>query len=400
MYLRSIQLENYRNYRRLDIDVEPSINVFFGQNAQGKTNIVEAIYLCACARSHRTSKDRDLIFHGENYYKVALSLVSERNSEEYEESVSLLYADEDGKKAKRTAYQDGVPFEKISDYLGIFHAVIFAPEDLQLVKEGPSVRRRYLDILISQVKPSYFHLLMTYSRLLLQRNKVLKNLKLRGGPHRLSSEEEKELEIWDYPLAESGARIIADRIRFSERVKQIAKLKHSQISEEKEILTVKYRTVSGILSDAVLSDSYQHAGEIEKLLLNKLLNSHQEDYDKGTTYFGPHRDDVELLLNNENLRLFASQGQQRSAALSLKLAELVILREETKEMPILLLDDVFSELDEKRRACLLENIENAQVFVTCTDRFFLETLLSKWNRVQEGKIAFFEVSEGSVNRLS
>jgi len=207
MFIRSIHIENFRNYRRLDLNVEPSINVFFGENAQGKTNIIEAIYLCACARSHRTSKDRELIFHGEQGYKVQLDMMAHRyrhlivcreeesvpsSSEQerkperkkndyYEESLSISFLEaaegpEGLKKARRIAEHDNVPLERISDFMGIFHAVIFAPEDLLLIKEGPSVRRRYMDLLISQVRPCYFHDLLTYSKLLQQRRPVLKFL--------------------------------------------------------------------------------------------------------------------------------------------------------------------------------------------------------------------------------
>ena len=236
--------------------VEPSINVFFGENAQGKTNIIEAIYLCACARSHRTSKDKELIFHGENGYRVEIDLMAHRfrplflcrENEEvlsgdriyltqekkeqirkenyYEESLALSFSEaSDGpegiKRARRIAEHDHVPLERISDFMGIFHAVIFAPEDLLLIKEGPSVRRRYMDLLISQVRPCYFHDLLTYSKLLQQRNKTLKMLRQRQGIHTLSLAEESEIEIWDYPLAEAAARLLSERIHFSKKIKSI-----------------------------------------------------------------------------------------------------------------------------------------------------------------------------------
>jgi len=398
MFLKSIHLENYRNYRRLDVEVGPSINVFFGANAQGKTNIIEAIYLCACARSHRTSKDKELIFRGENQYDISLVISSEKR-ENNEESVALSFIDENGKKAKRTAYHNQVPFEKISDYLGIFHAVIFAPEDLQIVKEGPSVRRRYLDILLSQIKPSYFYNILTYSRILMQRNKTLKNLRQRSKLHSLTEEEENEIEIWDYSLSEVGGKIIADRIFFSKKIKKIAEEKHAQISNNKEVLKVRYKTISGVIDEEKEKNPYEYEKEIVEIFLKKLLDSHQDDYERGITGIGSHRDDLELFLDGENLRVFASQGQQRSAALSLKLAELVILKEETGEMPVLLLDDVFSELDGKRRQCLLENIEEAQIFVTCTDRFFLENLFSGWKGKKEEKITFFEVFDGMIKKF-
>ena len=399
MFLKSIQLQNYRNYRRLDLEVEPSINVLYGPNAQGKTNLIEAIYLCACARSHRTSKDRDLILRGNREYKVSLTLLSKRNDFLYEENVALSFLEEDGKKAKRTVFHNQVPFERISDYLGLFHAVIFAPEDLQLVKEGPSVRRRFMDILISQVKPTYFYNISVYSRLLLQRNKVLKNIRQREKYHHLSSEDERELEIWDFPLAEAGGKIIADRIFFSNRIRKIAREKHRQISDDKEELNIRYKTITGILDEKKEKFPYNYEGEIAEIFLNRLASSHQDDYEKGNTGCGPHRDDLEIFLNGENVKIYASQGQQRSVALSLKLAELILLKEETREMPVLLLDDVFSELDAKRRECLLEYIEEAQIFVTCTDLFFLENIFVRWREEKGKKIAFFEVLDGAVRRI-
>ena len=430
MLIRSIHIENFRNYRRLDLNVEPSINVFFGENAQGKTNIIEAIYLCACARSHRTSKDRELICHGEHGYRVSLDMLAHRyrkmirniegdissdvgflstsqvrDAGYYEESLSISYMEamegpEGFRKARRIAEHDNVALERISEFMGIFHAVIFAPEDLLLIKEGPSVRRRYLDLLISQVRPVYFHDLLEYSRLLQQRNRTLKLMRQRKSIHTLSPMEVSEIEIWDYPLARAAARIIADRISFSERVRAIAKEKHEQISGGRESLYVRYKTVSGILCDEVISDPYGSIEKTEQALLARWRASHQDDYEKGTTSVGQHRDDLELSLGGDGLRAFASQGQQRSAALAMKLAELAVLREETGEMPVLLLDDVFSELDAGRRSCLLANMADAQVFITCTDRSFIEKELVEIAGSDDKTpvISFYEVSEGTVVR--
>jgi DNA replication and repair protein RecF len=413
MYITSIQLENFRNYRRLNLHIGPSINVFFGENAQGKTNLIEAVYLCACARSHRTSKDRDLIFHGEDYYKVDLKLDSRRNSENeedrilYEESISLSFQEARETitgliKAKRTAFHDGIPFERISDFIGIFHAVIFAPEDLLLIKEGPSVRRRYLDLLISQVLPMYFYDLQTYAKILTQRNKTLKQLRQANGNHLLSDHEKSEIEIWDYPLAQVSSRIIAERIIFSEKIRVFSKEKHEQISGGKESLTVRYKTVTGIISDEIIKEPHSYLSEIEEILLRRWKASAQEDYEKGNTSIGPHRDDLELSLDGDGLRAFASQGQQRSAALALKLAELMILREQTGESPVLLLDDVFSELDSNRRTYLLQNIEDSQVFISCTDRGFIEKEILETCEndpvcsIAGRQISFYEVLEGTV----
>ena len=409
MYIKSIRIENFRNYGRLDLQVEPSINVLYGENAQGKTNIIEAIYLCTCARSHRTSKDKEMILHGQKQYKVSIVLASQRMTDHnaYDEKLSITYFEASDMpseiiKAKRLIEYNEVPLERLSDLMGIFHAVVFAPEDLLLIKEGPSVRRRYMDLLISQVRPCYFHDLVTYTKILQQRNQTLKLLRQKKSSHLLDSSENGEIEIWDYPLSEVATRIIVERILFSKRISAIASQKHEQISGGKEKLFVKYRTVPSLLSEDVLQNPEEKKEKIESILLERFKNTHQEDYERGTTGSGPHRDDLELSLDGDGLRAFASQGQQRSAALALKLAELQIIMEETGEMPVLLLDDVFSELDSRRRSCLLSNIENAQVFITCTDRsFILQEMKDSLEPSSQSKVpelTFFEVIDGSVQK--
>jgi DNA replication and repair protein RecF len=403
MRIQSVHLDHFRNYERLDLEVKPFINVFYGQNAQGKTNIIEAIYLCACARSHRTSRDRELIAHGSDHYGVKIILCSEE-SNEFNESVSLSFYDEgldtdSPRKTRRIAAYNDVTLDKMSQFFGLFNAVIFAPEDLLLIKEGPTVRRRFLDLLISQVRPTYFHDLQIYSRLLLQRNRTLKLLRTAYGAHRLTAEEEAEIEVWDYSMAPVSAGIIRERIAFSERISSLASEHHHRISSGKEKLFSRYKTVTGLLSEIASIESEEVGPKIEKHLLSRWKATHQEDYDKGITSIGPHRDDLELSLDGEGLRPFASQGQQRSAALALKLAELEIVREETSETPVLLLDDVFSELDAGRRAALLSNIGEAQVFITCTDREFIDKELSPLRPdlfTGDERISFFRIEEGKV----
>jgi DNA replication and repair protein RecF len=403
MRIRSVQLTHFRNFDGLELEVKPSVNVFYGQNAQGKTNILEAIYLCACARSHRTSKDKELIQHGQTQYTVRLVLSSDVENG-FEESVTLRYYDEGdpslpAQKAKRVAEHNDVPVDKISQYIGLFNAVIFAPEDLLLIKEGPSVRRRYLDLLISQVRPRYFFALQRYSKLLQQRNRTLKIIRSAKGAHGLSPEEEAELEIWDFSMAEIAAEIVEERLAFAERIAIFASGHHKRISSDSESLFVRYRPVGGLRE--VLEDNGEPSSRsvIEKHLLARWKACHQEDFDKGSTTIGPHRDDLELSLDGEGLRPFASQGQQRSAALALKMAELDILREETKESPVLLLDDVFSELDVERRTALLSGLKNAQVFITCTDRAFVSrelVPLCPEMFFDEKAFAFYRVQSGNV----
>jgi len=398
MYIRSIELENFRNYRRLDLEVEPSVNVFYGSNAQGKTNILEAIYICTSTHSHRTSKDQEMIMHGEHDYKVKLKLTSSYNA--YDESVSVLFSDGTGKngenssskRARKTVCHDDVPFDKMSEYFGIFNAVIFAPEDLMLIKEGPSVRRKYLNVLLSQVKPMYFHELTTFARLLMNRNRIIKNARIRNSKV-LDSSVKEELSIWSEPMARAAAKIIRDRYLFSLRIDAFARKHHESISHASETLYVKYRS-------CVPADMLENYDEekVVSYLCEKWDQAMEDDFVHGITGFGPQRDDLQMSLDGDGLRMFASQGQQRSAALSMKLAELDVVREETKDSPVLLLDDVFGELDAQRRRCLLSEIGDAQIFITCTDKSFIEQELAD-SMTKDSKIAFFEVIKGSVRRV-
>lgn len=364
MIVRRIELQDFRNYTQQIIVPEAGVNVFYGENAQGKTNILEAIYLCTCARSHRTARDHELIRHGCNQYRVAIDFNYFNGSEgaveiEYLEAVA---GDPQRTRSQRIVRYNGIKLDRIADLMGLFHAVIFAPEDLQLVKEGPAARRRFLDLLISQVRPSYFSDIQQYARFLIQRNRLLKMMRDDRQSGKTSQEKQNNLQIdvWNQMLAEKAAAIIEQRMIYVQRINEIAEKSHAALSSGKEKLNVKYKTVAGIRPDFKREEIY-------KLFFNKLKSMVNEDIERGTTGQGPHRDDLDLALDGDHVKLFASQGQQRSAALSLKLAELAIVRQDTGEPPVLLLDDVMSELDESRRKRLLENIHDAQVFVTCTD---------------------------------
>ncbi len=399
MNVSSIELKRFRNYEALKVDMKPGINVFYGLNAQGKTNILEAVYLCACARSHRTAKDHDLIMDGNGDYAVKLTFTSDGRRDE---TVEIQYFEADLRdpkrlKPQRLVYHDGVRLDRISDLMGLFHAVIFAPEDLMLIKEGPATRRRYLDLLLSQVKPAYFQELQLFNRLLAQRNRLLKDFRSclfqRGmtGKSCLNPDELAQIETWDLSLAASMTRLIRRRLEYGSRISRIAEKAHDNISSGKEKLSVKYRTITGIKQDS--SDQ-----EILGIILSKLKTNLYEDIEKGTTGIGPHRDDLEVGLDGDHLKPFASQGQQRSAVLSLKLAELEIIREDTGELPVLLLDDVMSELDVIRRKSLLEGIEQAQVLLTCTDRAQVGRQFDRPDKSTSEirPFAFYEVSDASV----
>ncbi len=391
MQVKSVELTTFRNYESLKTDIASGINVFYGLNAQGKTNILEAVYVCACARSHRTARDVDMIKNGSSDYGIRITFT---NSSDYEESIEIRYLDTDSKDPRRSrpqrlVYHNGMRLERISELMGLFHAVIFAPEDLMLIKEGPSTRRRYLDLLLSQVRPTYFQELQLFNRLLSQRNRLLKNLRQRifmRKDKELKPEELLQLETWDHALSGSMSRLIRRRQEYTARISEIAAKAHHSISSGLETLGVRYRTITGLKPD-------MGEQETQQLIAEKLRASMVEDIEKGVTSIGPHRDDLEISLNGENLKPYASQGQQRSAVLSMKLAELEIIREDTGELPVLLLDDVMSELDIIRRHSLLAGIEQAQVLLTCTDK----TQVSRqFESAASDKLTYYEVSNGSV----
>jgi len=363
-------LRNFRNYKTLDLDFSESFNILYGENAQGKTNILEAIYLCASGRSHRTPRDNELIKFGENYYYVKIDLV--RENVEYE--IEIQYEINSKKRIKINE----VPQKKIGTLMGKLNAVMFSPEDLLIIKEGPSERRRFIDIAISQLKPAYFYDLQQYSKILAQRNTLLKDI-----------QEDKALldtlEVWNENLVKTGSRIIKARKEFIEILNNIAEEKHGKLTDYKEKLNLKY--VSSVKIDGI-----DRLEDIEGIFRKTLKNSLTKEIYKGTTLSGPQRDDMEILLNENNAKLYGSQGQQRTAVLSLKLSEVEIMRRDSNEFPVLLLDDVLSELDGSRQEYLFENLDDIQGFITGTEYGFFAGRNMKGNKL-------FHVQNGLVELL-
>ncbi len=392
MKVLGVFLKNFRNYKELNLSLDADINILFGDNAQGKTNILESIYLCSCLRSHRTSKDTELIKHDSNEYEVKIEFIENENRHENEQnnfnqSIQINYyqaitGDPNKIRNKRIIRHNGIFLPKMSEMMGLFHAVIFAPEDLMMIKEGPSTRRRFVDILISQIRASYFSELGTFNKILIQRNCLLKQM--RDGK---SDKDYKLLEVWDFALSKSASKIIAARIEFTEKIGKIASKYHKEISSGKEEIYVKYKTVSGITPNNEIM-------EIESILKNKYKTMFYEDIDRGNTQVGPHKDDLEISLDGEGIRPFASQGQQRTAVLSLKIAELEIIKKETGLTPVLLLDDVMSELDLSRRKMLLSSVGDAQIILTCTDKSHVINDFE--NEEKPRTIRYYKVSEGLV----
>ena len=351
MNLTGLWLNNFRSYDRLYLPLTPNLTVLVGNNAQGKTNLLEAIFFCCTARSHRTNKEKELIkWDCERAY---IKTEAERGDGKHRVEISI------SKHKKKCISVNALPIKRVGELLGHMHCVMFSPEDLMLVKAGPAERRRFIDIEVSQVRKPYFYALANYISTLDQRNRLLKSLQFSGSL--LGT-----LDVWDEQLADSGAKIIMYRSEFIERLKPIAQEVHSHISSGQEVLSLAYST-------QIEHESIESA---KAGLLEKFKAKREDDISRGTTTAGPHRDDLAVFVNGVDLRAFGSQGQQRTAALSLKLSELELFKQYTGEYPVLLLDDVLSELDPDRQAMLLDNISGKQTIITCAD--FDEALLERF----------------------
>jgi DNA replication and repair protein RecF len=368
MHLKSLSLVNYRNYDLLELNPSMSINVFYGFNAQGKTNLLESIYYLATTRSHRSNKDLELLKWDNPYFQIK-GLV-ESHQRDY--NLDITYQ-RDGKKIAKVA---GLKKDRLPEYIGSLSVVLFSPEDLAIVKGGPKERRRFLDLQIAQISPNYAYQLIQYQKILSQRNNVLKtswDLRKDSG----------QLDVWDTQLINIGSKILLKRFEVLRKLLPLAKLNHNKISAGKENLEIKY--ISSCPARPDFSSS-----EIEDSYRTKLLSVRKDELSRGTTLIGPHRDDLNFYINNIDAKLFGSQGQQRSTALSLKLAELELMFVETGEYPVLLLDDVLSELDNMRRHYLLTSVrQKVQTFVTTTNLEFMDKEIlsqAKIFRVDEGKI--------------
>ena len=336
MFIKRLQMLNYRNYNALDIELCPNVNVFMGDNAQGKTNILEAIYYCAFAKSHRTSKDKELInWNGEHAF-ISVDVGRERLDKRID--ISIL---KDGKKSIRI---NKIKIKKIGELFGNFNVVMFSPEDLRIIKDSPGVRRKFIDMELCQLNPKYYYNLVQYNKVLNERNILLRN-------RNTSSEM---LEIYDMQLVEFGYNIIRDRIKYIESLNKYAEKIHSDITSGKEKINFKY--ISTIKDLENFKENFY-------TLLEK---NRSKDCDRGITSIGPHRDDFFVYINDIDTKSYGSQGQQRTAVLTMKFSSLEIIKELTGEFPVLLLDDVLSELDFNRKKYILSTIGQIQTVITCT----------------------------------
>jgi len=345
LFINELKLKNYRNYEELTIQFENKVNVILGENAQGKTNVMESIYVLAMAKSHRTSNDKELIGWDKEYAKIEGSI------EKYNRSTALqLVISKKGKKAKLNHIEQ----EKLSQYVGAMNVIMFAPEDLNLVKGSPQVRRRFIDMEIGQVSAIYLHDLSRYQKIMQQRNHYLKLLQMR------KQKDQTMLDVLTEQLCEAAAKIIYKRLRFISELQKWAKPVHSGISRGLETLRIKYKPSVDVSEDYDLTKMIEAYEQ-------KFAKIREKEIERGATLAGPHRDDLTFFVNDHDVQTYGSQGQQRTTALSLKLAEIDLIHNEIGEYPILLLDDVLSELDDYRQSHLLNTIQGkVQTFVTTT----------------------------------
>lgn len=375
MRVTGLQLEDYRNYTRLQIEPGPGLNVLVGRNAQGKSNLLEAVYVLATTKSARAGKDQELIRFGTSLARVSASIVRERMPD-----IDLeLQLSQTEKKAMRL---NGVRHTKLAEVIGQFNAVLFESGDLEIVHGEPSIRRRFLDLEIAQTSPRYVHALGAYRKTLEQRNRLLKDLRDRRASHDAYS----ALPAWNAQLATYGSRLMDRRRQFLERLGVIAAEVHGTLSDGRDVLQLVYApsfALAGLATEE----------EVRERFVDILGAAESDELHRGTTLYGPQRDDVVFTVNGQDCRLFGSQGQQRTVALSLKLAERQLIEELVGEPPVLLLDDVLSDLDDVRRQLLFEITarSGSQTFLSCTNlRSFPGTVLEQ--------AAVYGVTAGEVTR--
>jgi DNA replication and repair protein RecF len=363
MIIETVNLENYRNYNSLFIEFDNGTNILYGDNAQGKTNILEALYLCSTTKSHRGSKDREIIKFNCDESHIKLRV----NKKDVPHRIDIHL-----KKTKSKGIAiDGIPIKKASELFGIINVIFFSPEDLSIIKNGPSERRRFIDMELCQIDKIYVNSLINYNKIVNQRNKLLRDLSFNFEKSLYDT-----LEIWDMQLSEYGNRIIKRREEFINQINVIIREIHRKLSGGREEIYLKY--------EPNVSSNYIKEG---------LLKSREKDIKLKTTNVGPHRDDLGFYIGDMDIRKYGSQGQQRTAALSLKLSEIELVKNIINDTPILLLDDVMSELDSNRQNQLLESLDGIQTIVTCTglDEFIEHRVnLNKIYKIVNGTASVYE----------
>lgn len=359
MYIKNLELINFRNYGRLSLKLNEGINVFIGDNAQGKTNILESIYYCSLGKSHRTNKDKELIKWDAKEAYISIYVSKERLDKKVDIKIF-----KEGKKGIRI---NSIKLNNISDLIGTFNVVIFSPEDLKIVKESPSYRRRFLDIELCKLNKKYYYSLVQYNKVLNERNAVLRKWNRDTGM----------VEIYDKQMSKFGSFIIKERLKYIDKLNEKGNEIHRDITSDKENIDFKYIT------------PIKDFDNIQKELFELLSQNREKDMEKKMTSVGPHRDDFSININGIDTRKFGSQGQQRTSVLSIKFASLEIIKEQIEEYPVLLLDDVLSELDLKRQKYILNSIKRVQTIITCTGISDIKDYLDE-------NVKIYEVEDGTV----
>ncbi|CAH1856911.1 DNA replication/repair protein RecF [Convivina intestini] len=369
MELKELQLSHFRNYDQVKLDFQSGVNIFLGQNAQGKTNLLESIYVLALARSHRSNNDQDLIEWGQSKAKISGRVQNRLGTT----PISLQFSRK-GKQARVNHLDQS----RLSSYIGQLNVILFAPEDLELVKGAPSVRRRFIDMEFGQMNISYLSQISQYRKVLKERNAYLKQLQAK------KSSDTVFLDVLTEQLVQFGTQVIRARQHFIQKLGEVAQPIHAEISNQSEQLSLVYQ------SNVPLEKAIEEVAAIEASFTQALQRQAKREVIQGTTLVGPHRDDFKILINQNDVSLYGSQGQQRTAALALKLAEIDLMQAETGEYPVLLLDDVLSELDASRQTHLLMAIQNkVQTFITTPS-------LSEITRQLIDQPKVFEIKAGQV----
>ncbi len=366
MIIESVDLENYRNYENLYMEFANGTNILYGDNAQGKTNVLESLYMCSTTKSHRGSKDNEIIRLGNN--ESHIKLIIKKKDVPYRIDIHL-------KKSKSKGIAiNGIPIKKASELFGIVNVIFFSPEDLAIIRNGPSERRKFMDMEICQIDKFYVHNIVNYNKIVNQRNRLLKDIYYNYDKSLYDT-----LDIWDMQLADYGNKIIKRREEFIYQINEIINGIHNKLSGGRENLVLKYEPNIN-----------------ETNILKEISNSREKDIKLKTTTVGPHRDDLGFYIKDMDIRKFGSQGQKRTAALSLKLSEIELVKKIINDTPILLLDDVMSELDSNRQNQLLDSLDEIQTIVTCTglDEFIENRInVNRIYKIINGAASLYELGK-------
>lgn len=367
MHISNLKLTNFRNIPNMKIEFDKNINIIYGNNAQGKTNILEAIYMFSYGKSFRTNRDADILKFGEDFFFIELEF--EKNNRKQKIIISY-----DNNKNKKYIKINGANQKKLSSLIGKLNIVLFKPDDISIIKEGPSVRRRFIDMLISSIRPLYLEYLNRYNKLIEERNILLKKIYFSNNKNVKMTEEQKKLiEVYENQILDCNYKIYDYRKEYIDLLNKYILEIHKKISETnnvKEKIELKYKS------------KVKSKDEFKRLFENNIEN----DVKKGYTEYGIHRDDIIITINSLDASKYGSQGQQKSSVLSLKLAELSVIKEVTGALPILLLDDFVSELDNTRVNNIISNFENIQIIITTTDLIKVEDVSEKVYKIEAGKI--------------